>query len=70
MNNKGIQHHIAPFSCTLQWFRNRKVSIKIAKIGLFFVYPYSIKALTFSMLIILATFEENKTNPKMVKVTT
>jgi hypothetical protein len=67
MNKRGIQHRIAPFPCNLQWFRDRKVSSKIAEVGLFFTSSNSRKALAASMLIIPGASEGNRTNPKMAK---
>jgi hypothetical protein len=32
INNRGTQYRIAPFSCNLQWFKDKKISAKIAEV--------------------------------------
>lgn len=69
MNNRGIQHHIAPFPNTLQWFSDNKVLAKIVEEGLLLVRSYLTKVLAISTLMIPTTSGGNKANLKIEKAT-
>ena len=64
---QGINHRIAPFPCSLQWFNDRKVSVMIIVICLFFIHSYWIKALADSTLMIPTASKGNKTNPNIAR---